>query len=651
MTGTMKEWYHNLGTLKQDELHHLETRNNILGVLHREFVDDMEIFDRKNIQELFEMKCYSLKTKDLDKHYHRMRQRYYVLNGYNDPSLKNTFVSSLPQELQPKIHKILAVTQKDIRTMSLGQIHQVTLEALEKIYSFHHQFSEVIEQNSKFTHACRKPYLEIKCKDKSFVNEETIFALQDSSSDEKSFSKSKDDRYLPVYSFKEIGSSLHTPRLPCVEVHVLATKFSCPKKVIAYMDNRAHITMMNPSILPAESWVTHVAYIVATYGKFLKTNLMTKEKIGIKFFLDCIVRTRVIGSNLSNKYIVVGLDVYSAASKLQILPIRIKFKREFKPYFGILKLYSLSKIPASYEEIKSNLLKLYADIHEKFLHLKPLWKNKYFFVQLPFKLNEDVNATKATHPGISPSDYTLVREERNQLLKFPSKTNEIDESSIPNAKEKTPPWGTNQTEVVKALKKIAQTSSALKINGNGKRILQTDASDHYWRAVLVEELEGKIYYCGMPVANLKKLKNTITPPTRKLSLFLSKKKKPQSLVNLCIGVLGRHLEDIIEDLEEIAIDLPGDIKLAVADIARRRKLLSDDVLIALADASWEILDVSGSDVSDFGLIKAAERCETVAVKVLGANSRQGEREFLTEVLSKLYQEGVNTLWGCLSLHQ
>jgi hypothetical protein len=95
-----------------------------------------------------------------------MAQRYYVLNGYNDPSLKNTYVSSLPQELQPEIHRMLATTQRDIQTMSLGQIHQVTLEALEKLCSFHHQFSEVIEQNSKFTHACRKPYLEIKCKDK-----------------------------------------------------------------------------------------------------------------------------------------------------------------------------------------------------------------------------------------------------------------------------------------------------------------------------------------------------------------------------------------------------------------------------------------------------------------------------------------------------
>ncbi|KAI5433556.1 hypothetical protein KIW84_020735 [Lathyrus oleraceus] len=190
---TMKEWYHNLGTLKQDELHRLETTANILGVLHREFIGDMEIFDRKNRQEFFEP-------------------------------------------------------------------------------------------------------------------------------DEVSSLESEDDRYLHVYSFKEIGSSLPTPPLPCVKVHILATKFSRPKKVIAYMDTRNQITMTNPSILPAESWVPHVAYFVAADGKVSKTDLMTKEKIGIKFFPYCIVWTRVVGSNLPNKDIVVGMDVYSATSRLQILP-------------------------------------------------------------------------------------------------------------------------------------------------------------------------------------------------------------------------------------------------------------------------------------------------------------------------------------------
>ncbi|KAI5436983.1 hypothetical protein KIW84_023198 [Lathyrus oleraceus] len=220
----------------------------------------------------------------------RMAQRYYVLNGYNDPGLKNTYVSSLPQELQLEIHRMLAATQKDIKTMSLGQIHQVELKALEKLCIFHHQYLE-----------------------------ETVLSLQDSSPDEASPSESEYDKYLPIYSIKEIGSSLPTSSLPCFEVHVLATKFSHPKKFIAYMDTRAQITMMNPSILPAESWVTHVAYFVEVGGKFFKTDLMTNEKIGIKFLPDCIIWTRVIDSNLPNIDIIVGMDVYSTSSRLEIL--------------------------------------------------------------------------------------------------------------------------------------------------------------------------------------------------------------------------------------------------------------------------------------------------------------------------------------------
>ncbi|KAG5053378.1 hypothetical protein AAZX31_02G274700 [Glycine max] len=113
-----------------------------------------------------------------------------------------------------------------------------------------------------------------------------------------------------------------------------------------------------------------------------------------------------------------------------------------------------------------------------------------------------------------------------------------------------------------------------------------------------------------PPSNIKS-KSSITIAHPQFPGLLPKKTKPLSLVSLCVGVLGRHLEDIIADLSEIAINLPADIKIAVAAIARRRKLLNDDVLIALADTSWEILDVSGSDVSDFGLIKAAEVCRFI----------------------------------------
>lgn len=88
-------------------------------------------------------------------------------------------------------------------------------------------------------------------------------------------------------------------------------------------------------------------------------------------------------------------------------------------------------------------------------------------------------------------------------------------------------------------------------------------------------------------------------------------RQPPSLVSLCLGILGRHLEDIIPDLSEIAGNFPADAKMTLAAIARRRKLLNDDVIISLAEASWDILDISGSDVSDHGLAKVAERCKSL----------------------------------------
>ncbi|EXB72070.1 hypothetical protein L484_000960 [Morus notabilis] len=90
-----------------------------------------------------------------------------------------------------------------------------------------------------------------------------------------------------------------------------------------------------------------------------------------------------------------------------------------------------------------------------------------------------------------------------------------------------------------------------------------------------------------------------------------KKKGPASLVSLCLGLVGKHLEDLIPDLADIAVNFPADIKMVIATIARRRKLLNDEVIVSLADCSWEILDISGSDVSDIGLAKVAQICKSL----------------------------------------
>ncbi|KAI3810048.1 hypothetical protein L1987_19655 [Smallanthus sonchifolius] len=88
------------------------------------------------------------------------------------------------------------------------------------------------------------------------------------------------------------------------------------------------------------------------------------------------------------------------------------------------------------------------------------------------------------------------------------------------------------------------------------------------------------------------------------------KRKPPALVSLCLGIIGKHLDDVIEDLEVLS-SFPPDVKMAITAIARRRKLLNDDVIIALADSSWEVLDLSDSEVTDIGLLKVIEICNLV----------------------------------------
>ena len=54
-------------------------------------------------------------------------------------------------------------------------------------------------------------------------------------------------------------------------------------------------------------------------------------------------------------------------------------------------------------------------------------------------------------------------------------------------KKRPPPWGPEQTTAVKQLKKISQSPPPLKIPTTGQRVLQTDASDEYQSATLLEK--------------------------------------------------------------------------------------------------------------------------------------------------------------------
>ena len=58
-------------------------------------------------------------------------------------------------------------------------------------------------------------------------------------------------------------------------------------------------------------------------------------------------------------------------------------------------------------------------------------------------------------------------------------------------KKKPLEWNADHTTAITTLKQIAQNLPPLKLITDGKRILQTDASDESWGAILLEDLNIK----------------------------------------------------------------------------------------------------------------------------------------------------------------
>ncbi|KAH9769403.1 hypothetical protein KPL71_011984 [Citrus sinensis] len=253
-----------------------------------------------------------------------------------------------------------------------------------------------------------KDELEFYFSEQDEPNDETVFALQNSSD-------SDSDQSQVIFHQQSLSLDTTVP-IPSIKLQILPSKFQRPIPAIGLIDTGAQHSMLNPHILPSEYWTQSEEHFKAVNGKLFTTSLITKKPIGIQIFPNCVIWTKVIGSTLPNKDILLGFDILHQIKHLQIIPTGIRVKSMFKPFTDILKLYNLSETPQSYQDISTKLLSFCPESHSEFTHPNPLWKNKSFFIQLPFKLNEDINPTKATHPGMSPSDLLLAQQECSQLL-------------------------------------------------------------------------------------------------------------------------------------------------------------------------------------------------------------------------------------------
>ncbi|KAL2491173.1 Vesicle transport protein GOT1B-like [Abeliophyllum distichum] len=120
--------------------------------------------------------------------------------------------------------------------------------------------------------------------------------------------------------------------------------------------------------------------------------------------------------SLPGKDIVISFDIIQQLWAKRVIPKHngLQYKSYFLPYIQPTTYFSMSSLHSLTELLIRDCC---AESHADFLTkcTNPLWKNPEFIVSLPFKLNEDVNPTKASHIGMSPEHLQLATTKLAQL--------------------------------------------------------------------------------------------------------------------------------------------------------------------------------------------------------------------------------------------
>ncbi|KAJ9550757.1 hypothetical protein OSB04_014802 [Centaurea solstitialis] len=203
---------------------------------------------------------------------------------------------------------------------------------------------------------------------------------------------------------------------PLAKVHLLTSTFAKPIPVIAFFDTGSSVSILDPDILPSDYWKPHHQHFLAANGD---TFVIDKISIPIyvRLFPKCVIKHRFLGSSSHGKDLLVGFDILHTLPNIRFAKEGLRYKSFLNPWSSVPKLYMATSVNT--EVIKQQIIQTScASSHTEFLtkNKNPLWLNPSFFVSLPFKQNEDVNPTKASHPGMNPEHYQLAIKECTELV-------------------------------------------------------------------------------------------------------------------------------------------------------------------------------------------------------------------------------------------
>nr|GEZ37896.1 putative zinc finger, CCHC-type [Tanacetum cinerariifolium] len=352
---------------------------------------------------------------------------------------------------------------------ALNQVEPVDVSDLESLYSLDDEPIDSV--------LCTIAYSEL---------------LSDNDSDIDSLEGDSDFGVYMINPIPHVLPIQEDPPLPLAKIYLLTDAYAKPILVIAFIFTGSSVSILNPNILPDHYWKPHHQNFMAANGeKFVIDKISIA--INIRLFPKCVIKRRLLGSSSHGKDLLIGFDILHKLPNLRwstddkfplpqkkslfqhLADAKVLSKFDLKSGFWQLGIKPEDRpktafcIPDHHYQWKSH-----AELLSKFYSLVTKYQPQPQVAQELLKFPDELSSQKMIQQFLGLVNY---------MADFLPKLSHHTVWLFPMLKKNPLQW---TSEAVKAIKSLAEQMPPLKIPASSeKRILQTDASDECWGAVLL----------------------------------------------------------------------------------------------------------------------------------------------------------------------
>ncbi|GJZ87937.1 putative zinc finger, CCHC-type containing protein [Tanacetum coccineum] len=490
LQGRLRDWYHRIGEYRQLQIQKSISPEAFMSIIYLEFIGS-PLEHTTHAREEF------LKTK------------------LDDVNLNQVFLNSFLEFLGNEAYRALEERNVTIAQTTLGELYLLILNALAKLCNQKKFLAEFERIGKRLGTACDDKYLQIKCKDKSSCDctdiKKKFHSKRFSSlSSKPRFSRQSCKKWKFIRKKKQRGITSDRCFICQKRGHFVR---SCPDKkrsqeLIQALNQVEPVDVSDLESFyslddePSDSILCTIAYLdFSSDDDSDSDSLESYSDFGVHM-INPISYVLPIQENpplplakihlLKDAYAkpILVIAFFDIGSSVSILNTNILPDHYWKPHHQNFMAANGEKFVIDKISVPINIRLFPKCVIKRRLLGEGLHYRSFFN---PWTTMHRLFIDEQSHAELLSKFYSLVAKYGIML-------------SEKNMEVRNPPeWTSRQTKAVKGIKCLAEKMPPLKILASSeKRILQTDASDECWGAVLlVQDNNNKRHVCGYKSGTFK----------------------------------------------------------------------------------------------------------------------------------------------------